>query len=138
MVKKTITYEDFDGNTRTEDFFFNLTKAELTNMFASVDGGLQAKLQKIIQTQSIPELMETFRDILKRSYGEKSPDGRRFMKSDEIFENFEQTEAYSILFMELLSDTKKASDFIQGIIPKDLVDEAKKQNGGELVSLPTA
>lgn len=137
MIKKTIKYEDFDGNQREEDFYFNLTKAEIANMFASVDGGLDKKLERIVQKRDGPEIMETFREFIKRSYGEKSLDGREFLKSDEIYRRFEATEAYSVLFMELCTDGAKAADFIRGIVPKDIreqMDTAEKKNGPALLN----
>ena len=126
MVTKTISYTDYDGVERTEDFRFNLTKAELTTMFNSVPGGLEKRLDNIIKTKNAPEIMENFRAILKASYGVKSADGRKFMKSEEIFKDFEGTEAYSIIFMELCTDAEAAADFIKGVLPKDLANEVDK------------
>lgn len=120
MFKKTIKYTDFDGNERKEDFYFNLTKAELLEMQLSIDGGLQGHLERIIKTQSQPELIKMFKDIIMKAYGEKSPDGKRFMKSDEIRQNFECTEAYSELFMELATDSDAAAEFINALLPNDL------------------
>lgn len=120
MFKKTIKYTDFDGNERKEDFYFNLTKAELLEMQLSIDGGLQGHLERIIKTQSQPELIKMFKEIIMRAYGEKSPDGKRFMKSDEIRQNFECTEAYSELFMELATDSDAAAEFINALLPNDL------------------
>lgn len=131
MIKKTIAYVDYDGNEREEDFYFNLTKAELTELQLGTSGGLQKMIENIIQTKDIPRIIEIFKKIILASYGEKSADGRRFMKSKEITENFTQTEAYSNLFMELSTDASKAADFISGIIPADLkkdFEEAKKNN----------
>lgn len=119
MFKKTIKYTDFDGNERKEDFYFNLTKAELLEMQLSMDGGLQGHLERIIKTQSQPELVKMFKDIIMRAYGEKSPDGKRFMKSDEIRQNFECTEAYSELFMELATDSDAAAEFVNALLPAD-------------------
>lgn len=120
MFKKTIKYTDFDGNERKEDFYFNLTKAELLEMQLSIEGGLQGHLERIIKTQSQPELIKMFKDIIMRAYGEKSLDGKRFMKSDEIRKNFECTEAYSELFMELATDSDAAAEFINALLPNDL------------------
>lgn len=128
MLKKHIAYEDFDGNAREEDFYFNLTEADLTNMFTSVDGGLEKKLTRIMQAKSQPELMANFRDVIRLSYGVKSADGRTFRKSDELFEEFAATNAYSKLFMELLSDEEVAAEFVAGILPKSLGEEVRKQN----------
>jgi hypothetical protein len=118
MIKKTITYTDYDGNDRTEDFYFNLTKAEVMEMEMMTDGGLQKMIEKIIQTSDTKKIIEIFKGIILKSYGEKSPDGRRFIKNDELRDAFSQTEAYSQLFMELATDAKAATDFINGVIPQ--------------------
>ena len=101
MLKKTITYTDYNGNPRTEDFYFNLNEAELAEMVVSVDGGLTAMIQRIVAAQDGKQIIATFKDIVLRAYGEKSPDGRRFIKSPELRDAFSQTEAYVKLFMEL-------------------------------------
>lgn len=118
MLKKTITYTDYDGVERTEDFFFNLSKAEIAEMELSNHGGMEKLIQQIAMTQDRKRLIELFKDIILRSYGEKSMDGRRFVKSKELSEAFSQTEAYSELFMQLATDTDMASKFINGILPK--------------------
>ena len=123
MIKKTITYTDYDGNNRTEDFYFNLTKAEVMEMEMSTDGGLEKMINKIIQTTDTKKIIEIFKSIILKSYGEKSPDGRRFIKNDELREAFSQTEAYSQLFMELATDAKAATDFVNGVIPQ--MDDSK-------------
>ena len=138
MLKKTVTYTDFDGNERTEELYFNLTKAELMELQMSEIGGLEKRLKGIIMAQNGVEIMKFFKDIFLNSYGVKSPDGRRFIKNDEVRTDFEQTEAYSQLFMELVTDADKMADFIKGVIPSDLasqVDEEMK-NGGNIVGLP--
>lgn len=132
MLKKTITYTDYDGNQRTEDFYFNLTKAELTNMFNSVSGGLEKYLTRIVAAQDGPALMNAIRDIVKASYGEKSLDGRRFMKSDEIFKNFEETEAYSVFFMELMGDDEAALNFIISVLPQDMQSAIREEMAKKL------
>ena len=127
MLKKTIKYTDFDGVERKEDFYFNLTKAELLELQMSMEGGLQGHLERIIRTQSQPELIKMFKEIIMRAYGEKSPDGKRFMKSDEIRKNFECTEAYSELFMELATNSDSAAEFVNALLPDDFkADEATK------------
>ena len=123
MIKKTITYTDYDGNNRTEDFYFNLTKAEVMEMEMMTDGGLEKMINKIIQTTDTKRIIEIFKSIILKSYGEKSPDGRRFIKNDELREAFSQTEAYSQLFMELATDAKAATDFVNGVIPQ--MDDSK-------------
>jgi len=117
MLKKTITYIDFDDKKRTEDFYFNLTKAEVTEMEMSTDGGLAKMLGKIVAEQDSKKIIEAFKDLILRSYGEKSPDGKRFIKTQELRDAFSQTEAYSDLFVELSGNAEAAADFVNGIIP---------------------
>ena len=121
MLKKTITYTDFDGNERTEDFYFNLTQAELTEMNCSSAGGLQKTIEKIVKEEDGKKIIEMFKDVILRSYGEKSLDGRRFIKTQEIRDAFSQTQAYSELFMELATNADSASAFINGITPVNKV-----------------
>lgn len=121
MLKKTIKYTDFNGVERTEDFYFNLTKAELTEMQLEKDGGLDTKIRKIVESKNIPEIIKMFKEIVLKAYGIKSDDGKRFMKSDKIREEFASTNAYSELFMELASNAEKASAFVNGILPTGLV-----------------
>lgn len=127
MIKKTVTYTDYNGVERTEDFYFNLTKAEVMEMELSVEGGFAEKLQKIIDSKSAPAIIQTFKDIVFKAYGEKSDDGKRFVKSKEISEAFAQTPAYSEIFMELATDADAAGKFINGIVPADMAAEAAKQ-----------
>jgi len=117
MLKKTITYRDFNDNERTEDFYFNLTAAEITEMEMSTTGGLAEMIQQIVKAQDMPAILKVFKDLVLRSYGVKSADGRRFIKSEEISKEFAQTNAYSQLFMELAGDAEKASAFVNGIVP---------------------
>lgn len=128
MLKKTISYTDYDGNERKEDFYFNLTKAEIIEWLRSTDGSytLDKYMERIAKEKNGRKIIETFKDIIWRSYGEKSLDGRRFIKSDEVKLAFTETEAYSILFTELVTDAKKAADFMNAIVPLDLVEEIKK------------
>ena len=119
MLKKVIKYVDYNGVERTEDCYFNLSKAEIMEMEMSVDGGLVEKLDKIVKSKNGPEIMKTFKELILKAYGGKSDDGRRFIKSKKLSEEFEQTEAYSNLFMELL-DANKAAEFVNGIIPSDI------------------
>ena len=125
MLKKTIEYTDFDGNIREEDFWFNLTKAEIAEMELSQAGGLEKYYEKIIKTQNQPKLVEIFKSLILKSYGEKSDDGRRFIKRPELTEAFTQTQAYSDLFMELASDAESALAFCRGIMPKDMADSVE-------------
>lgn len=117
MLKRTITYTDFDGNQRTEDFYFNLSKAEVVEMEMGITGGLTQMIHKIIAAQDNRQVLETFKSLILKAYGEKSPDGKRFIKNQDLRDSFEQTEAYSILFMELATDEQKSIDFVKAIIP---------------------
>ena len=117
MLKKTISYEDYDGNKRTEDFYFNLNKAELTEMEMSFSGGLEKTIEKIVAEQDSKRLIEIFKDLILKAYGEKSLDGKRFKKGEEIRDSFAQTEAYSELFMELAMNANAAAAFVNGITP---------------------
>lgn len=120
MLKKTITYTDYNGSERTEDFYFNLTKAEVMEMEMSTTGGLAEMIKRIVNAQDQPAIIKVFKDLVLKAYGEKSPDGKRFIKSDEIAAAFSQTEAYSILFMELATDADAAAKFVNGIVPSDV------------------
>ena len=126
MLKKTIKYTDYNGVERTEDFHFNLSKAEIMEMQLTTVGGLDAYLKKIISAQDMPTLMRIFKDLVLKSYGVKSDDGRRFIKNDQLREEFEQTEAYSILYMELSTDADAAAAFVNGIIPADVAKQLPK------------
>lgn len=127
MLKKTITFEDYDGNKRTEDHFFNLNKAEVIKLLSmGGDYTLDKLLSKLSSERNTKKIMEIFEDLIHASYGRKSLDGRRFEKSEEIWKEFSETEAYSILFTELVSDAKIAADFINGILPRDMADEIAK------------
>lgn len=126
MLKKTITYTDYNGVERKEDFYFNLTKAEITEMELGTTGGLAEMIQRVVDAQDGPSIMKIFKELILKAYGEKSQDGKRFIKSEEISDAFTQTEAYSILFMELATDAEAAANFVNGIIPADLQEQAKK------------
>lgn len=118
MIKENIKYVDYNGNERDEDFWFNLTEAEVAELQLSIRGGLATWIESIVKAQSEPEIVDLFKKIIHKAYGEKSNDGRRFMKSEEIAKNFEETEAYSVLFMHLARDAKYAAEFINGLMPK--------------------
>lgn len=120
MLKKTITYTDFNGVERTEDFYFNLTKAEILEMEMSTTGGLSEMVKKIVAAQDAPAIIKIFKDLVLKAYGEKSADGKRFIKNTEMAEAFSQTEAYSNLFMELSMDADAAAEFVKGIIPSNM------------------
>lgn len=122
MLKKNIKYVDYDGNERTEDFYFNLNKAEVIELQLGTVGGLTKTLEKIVQEKDTSRIIEYFKTIILKAYGEKSADGRRFIKSQELRDAFEQTEAYSELFVELARDAKMAAEFINGVLPKEAAD----------------
>lgn len=117
MLKKTITYTDYDGVQRTEDFYFNLSKAEIAEMELSTAGGLDKTINRIVAEQDGKRIIALFKDLVLKSYGKKSDDGRRFIKSQELRDEFSQTEAYSDLFMELATDADAAAAFVNGIVP---------------------
>ena len=127
MLKKIITYTDYNGVERTEPFYFNLSKAELMEMELGVTGGMTEMLNKIINAKDGPSLMKTFKEMIMKSYGIKSDDGKRLIKSEELSIAFTQTEAYSVLFMELITDDKAAADFVNGIIPNEIQAEVATQ-----------
>lgn len=118
MLKKTITYTDYNGTERTEDFYFNLTKAEVMEMELSTSGGMVEMIQRIVAAQDAPAIIKIFKELVLKAYGEKSADGKRFIKSDEIRDAFSQTEAYSMLFMELATNADAAAKFVNGVIPQ--------------------
>lgn len=128
MLKKPITYTDYNGVERTEDFYFNLSKAEIMEMELSEEGGFAERIKKIISSKDTVQIVKIFKEIILKAYGEKSADGKRFKKSKEMREDFEQTEAYSILFMELAQDPDAAADFVNQLVPADLAEKAKAQN----------
>lgn len=137
MLKKTITYEDFNGNTVSEDFFFHLSKAELVELEMGHEGGLSTALTKIVAAEDGKSIIAEFKKILLGAYGKRSDDGRRFIKNQELREEFESSEAYSTLFMELVTNTDAAIEFINGIVPKDMAQEAAEiANKPALTAVP--
>lgn len=128
MITKTITYTDYNGTERTEKFHFNLNKAEIMEMEMSETGGLAEKIQKIVDSQDSKEIFKLFKDIILKAYGEKSDDGKRFIKDEKLSNAFSQTEAYSILFMELATDADAAANFVNGIIPSDVAARVEAQH----------
>lgn len=140
MLKKAIKFTDYNGVEREETYYFNLTKAEIMEMEMSTVGGFAEMVQKIIDTQDAPSIVKIFKDIILKAYGEKSLDGRAFMKIDDngrpLANNFAQTEAYSVLFMELATDANAAAEFINGIMPADVAEQAAKS--GKPVLMPSA
>ena len=130
MVVEKIKYTDFNGLEREEEFMFNLTEAEITEMELTTDGGLSDSIKKIIAAQDTPQIIKVFKMLLLKSYGEKSADGRRSVKSEELSEEFAQTNAYSQLFMKLATDDKAAVAFINGIMPDSMQEKAAGNNPG--------
>lgn len=130
MVVEKIKYTDFNGVEREEEFMFNLTEAEITEMELTTDGGLSDSIKKIIAAQDTPQIIKVFKMLLLKSYGEKSADGRRFVKSEKLSEEFSQTNAYSQLFMKLATDDKAAVAFINGIMPDSMQEKAAGNNSG--------
>jgi hypothetical protein len=124
MLTKTIKYTDYNGVEREETFLFNLSKAELMEMELGTTGGLADMIKNIVAAKDTPQIVKIFKELLLKSYGEKSPDGKRFVKIDEkgnpLSIGFSQTEAYSNLFMELATDADKAAKFVRGIVPSDI------------------
>lgn len=136
MLKKTITYEDFNGETVSEDFFFHLSKAELVELEMSHKGGLSESLQRIIKAEDNAALIKEFKNLILSSYGKRSDDGKRFVKNEQVREEFVSTEAYSALFMELVTDTDAAIEFVKGVIPSNLSEETAKVTALEAVPQP--
>ncbi len=124
MIMKEITYKDYNGVERTEKFYFNLTEAEVTELELSAEGGFVEMINRIVAAQNGRQIIDTFKEVIRKSYGEKSPDGRRFIKNQEVWDKFAQTEAYSKLFMELAMNHDAASEFINGITPPKRDDDA--------------
>ena len=131
MLKKTIEYTDYNGVERKEDFFFNLSEAELIEMEMGTTGGLAEMIQNIVQAQDAPAIIKVFKDLVLKAYGEKSADGKRFMKVNEagvpLSIAFSQTAAYSTLFMELATNSEAAAEFVNGIVPKKVSEQAKEE-----------
>ncbi len=126
MLKKTIEYKDYNDNLRKEDFYFNLTQAEVVEMETEQAGGLAEMITRAVNAKDMPAVIKIFKDLVLRAYGEKSPDGKRFVKNNEVRDAFAQTEAYSILFMELATDADKAAAFVKGILPANLAQAINK------------
>ena len=127
MFKKTVTYEDYKGNTRTEDFYFNLNKAELVELELSTKGGLTVTMDRIIAAQDNATLFKIFKDLVSKSYGVLSDDGRKFIKNQEVLDDFMQTEAYSIIFSELATNAEAAAEFFNNVIPQNLAKELAEE-----------
>ena len=124
MLKETIKYTDYNGVERTEDFWFHLSKAELMEWEMGTTGGLTEMIKRIVDAQDAPAIIKIFKELVLKAYGQKSPDGKRFIKSEELATEFSQTEAYSQLFVELATDADKAAAFVNGIMPSDIAEKA--------------
>lgn len=128
MFKKKITYTDYNGVERTEEFYFNLNKPEIAEMELETEGGLSNKIKEIVDTNNVGKMVKVFKNIILKSYGKKSEDGKRFIKSKELSEEFSQTEAFSEIFMECASNPDKAAEFINGVIPVELAKQVNNSN----------
>lgn len=126
MLVERVKYKDFDGNEREENFYFNFTEAELTEMELSTKGGLKNEIQRIMDSQDQSEIIKIFKNLLLKAYGVKSPDGKRFIKDEQLTKEFEQTNAYSQLFMKLAFDDEAAAKWINGVIPQEIAKELDK------------
>lgn len=135
MLKKVIEYTDYNDTVRKETFYFNMSKAELMEQEMGVSGGYSEMVQRITEAQDMPTLMKLIREMVLKAYGEKSADGKRFIKSPELSEAFSQTEAYSSLMMELLTDAEAAAQFVISIMPADLAAKAKPQIDAKILEI---
>lgn len=126
MVKKPITYTDYDGIIRTEDFYFGLNKAELIEMEATTEGGFTNRIETATKAKDMPTIMRIFKEFIRKSIGKKGDDGKTFYKSEKISDDFEACPAYETLFMELVTDADKARKFLEDIMPP-FTDEQKAQ-----------
>ena len=131
MYNKTVTYKDYKGNTRTEDFYFNLNKAELVELELSTKGGLTVMMDRIIAAQDNATLFKIFKDLVSKSYGVLSDDGRKFVKNQEVLDDFMQTEAYSIIFSELATNAEAAAEFFNNVIPQNLAKELTEEEANK-------
>ena len=128
MIKKTITFSGYDGQKYTEDFYFNLNEAELIEMEISAEGNsLHDGLKKMVDENNGALIMQTFKGIIQKAYGVKSEDGRRFIKNDQVLEEFVQTDAYAKLFFELCTDAAKAAEFVNHVVPSDIKERSEEQ-----------
>lgn len=138
MTYELITYKDYNGVEKTRKFYFNINKAELIKLETMTPGGVAQALDDAVKAKDAVKLMQFFENIISMAYGEKSEDGERFVKSKELSEAFMQTEAYNQLFTSLLTDANKASKFINSVFPKELVEEAMKQQKAEQKQIQAA
>lgn len=127
MYKKTISYKDYNGKERTEDYYFNIDEGEIVEMEMSVNGGYSNMIERVVKEESNPELFKIFKDFVCKAYGEKSADGKYFLKEDEegrpLVRKFLQTKAYSALMMEFMTKTQSFTDFVNRIIPAEMAEK---------------
>ena len=126
MIKKTVTYEDYNGITRTETFYFHFNEAEILDMELGTEGGFAERIQRIIGAKDQTSLLKVIKKFVLDAYGVKSEDGRRFIKSEEVKEAFVECPAYSEVYLNLLSDDAAAAEFVNGVIPSNLKDRFEK------------
>lgn len=126
MIKETVTYTDYNGMERTEDFYFNMNKVELMKMEFGSAGGFAAMVKRAIASNESAVLLDVFEKLVRDAYGVKSPDGKRFIKSKELTDEFVQSPAYETIYMKMVMDDVAAARFINGIMPKDIQEEAAK------------
>ena len=124
MLKKTVKYTDFNGEPREEDLYFHLKKVDIIRLELAHEGGLKASMERIIKAENGKVIMEEMEGFIKASYGVKSPDGKRHIKSEEIWLEFSQSNAYDVFFMELVMDAELSANFITSVMPPDLMEEA--------------
>lgn len=122
MIKKTVTYQDLNGNDRTESFYFHFYESEILEMEMSVDGGFAERIQRIIDAKDQPSLIRVIKKFVLDAYGVKSDDGKRFIKNDEVRAAFVESPAYSKIFMELVMDDTVAAEFVKGVVPAEMKD----------------
>ena len=117
MIKETLTYVDYNGVERTEDFYFHLSKAEILDIETTMpNGSIEEWANSIFATREYDKLWKLFSNLVKQSYGIKSADGRRFMKSEEISKEFSETEAYPVLIEKFLTEPDFASNFFNSLV----------------------
>lgn len=126
MLIKSITYTDFLEKEHTEDFYFHLSKAEIAELHLGFSGGLSEYLEEVIKAEDGEKIIQAFKKIIRASVGKRSEDGKKFVKNDEVVSDFMDSPAYSVMFMELVTDSKAATEFIKGIVPKDMVDKIEE------------
>ena len=131
MIKYTVNYKNFNGDVKSKDLYFDLRKRELLLWETQVPEGMHGILEKAIADGDSGTIARILDDLMLRGYGERSADGESFIKSDDIRKRFEQSAAYDQLFIDIMSDPKKAADFFNGMVPSDMIDQITKENSNE-------